>query len=226
MNSYLFISQLIRNEICFSPVILLEDPTEGQLKNYSFFDKVVFGGKYKIRAEKEREIIKSNIESEFQKYHVSCWTINQNEDYALWNIFTDKLTGIIIKSTEEKFLTSIEDSRNMLHEEVKYIPQNRRFTVESYSSVKERIFTKFDFYSYEKEYRFAYKIETVLNQNTNSMKYLSIPTDFSSLIINIVLSPFMSVMNKRYFRDTINILYPKLSSRIIDSSIKLKKNTI
>ena len=219
MNSYVFISQLIQKEIYFSPLIYLDDPTEGQLKNFSFFDKVIFGGKNKNQSEKERELIKNKIISEVHKYHVSCWTMDHIENYSLWSIYTDKLTGIMVTSTIEKFLTSVAYSDKILHNHIHYISNNN-----SYTDINERIFSKTAYYSYENEYRFAIKNGTVFNKKNELEKYLTVPIDFSSLIINIILSPFMSAANKTYFRDTLNRLCPELADRIIDSKIKLKKN--
>jgi len=224
MNSYVFISQLIQKEIYFSPLIYLDDPTEGQLKNFSFFDKVIFGGKNKNQSEKERELIKNKIISEVHKYHVSCWTMDHIENYSLWSIYTDKLTGIMVTSTIEKFLTSVAYSDKILHNHIHYISNNMIFTNNSYTDINERIFSKTAYYSYENEYRFAIKNGTVFNKKNELEKYLTVPIDFSSLIINIILSPFMSAANKTYFRDTLNRLCPELADRIIDSKIKLKKN--
>jgi len=223
MNSYAFISQLIQKEIYFSPLVYLDDPTEGQLKNFSFFDKIVFGGKNKNQSEKERELIKNEISSEVHKYHVSCWTVNPIEDYSLWSIYTDKLTGIIVTTTIEKFLSSVVSPDKIINNQIHYLPNNKRSTNNSYTDINDRIFSKTNYYSYEDEYRFAIKNDTVFNDKNELIKYVTIPTDFSRLVINIILSPFMSAANKTYFRDTINRLRPELSNRIIDSKIKLKK---
>lgn len=223
LNSHAFLSQLIRNEISLSPLNKLDDPTEGQLKSYSFFEKVVFGGRTKIKAEKERDLTIKEVNEDMLKYYVSCWTTQSTEDYALWNVFTDKLSGIIVISSIDRFLSSIADSNKIVHDKVKYVPRNRKTAVQSFTDIQERLFTKLDFYSYEHEYRFVIKDESELTNMQDYLKYLSIHADFSGLITKVVLSPFMSNMSKTYFRETINKLKPELTNRIVDSSIKLHR---
>lgn len=216
MNLFPFLCQVIKKGFSFSNLPNLEDLTEGRMKDISIFESVVFTGENKSQSEKEREKYLKATHKKMDKYYVSCWTQTEDENFALWKIFTNQVGGVAIKTTIEKFLQSITIPIEIEHKSVRYKPFYSRPFAQKLDSVDDCVFSKYGFYEYEKEYRFA------INLKKNSKPtYIYIPVDFSSMIDKLYLSPYMNESNRMLTEETLNTLDIELSNKLQKSKIQL-----
>jgi hypothetical protein len=221
MNLYPFICQIVRKEFSFTRLSKLEDSTEGFMKDISIYEKICFGGKNKIHFEKEREKSIISHKEEIENYFVSCWSKKEDEDYALWKVFTNQNGGVAIITTADKFINSFSVPINVQKKEVTYKSFSKRKFAQKINSIDDCIFNKYDFYRYEEEYRFAITSKNSSISFSNDSNYLSIPINFHAMIDKIYLSPFMNNVNKEYFTDTLKILDIELFNKIEHSKIPL-----
>jgi hypothetical protein len=221
MDLYPFLCQIIRKEFSFTPLVRLEDLTEGQMKDISIFNSIVFGGKSRILAEKEREKINTVFRNKIENYYVSCWSISPNESFALWKVFTSQTGGIAIKTTVDKFINSIVKPIDIANRAVTYKPSQNKSFAKTINNIEDCIFSKYDFYEYEQEYRFAIIMNHGSKSETMNNNYLNIPLDFTSMIDSIYLSPYMCNSNILFFKETLKLLDIVLFNKTQKSNIKL-----
>lgn len=216
MNLYPFLSQIVRGQFSFTNLKYLEDITEGRMKDIAIFEKIVFVDEDTNLTEKAKKKIISNSPRNQGKYYVSCWTQSIDENYALWKIFTNQIGGIAIRTTVERFIESFLDPIGIKHKPVHYKSNLSRKLALKTNSIDDCVFSKYDFYKYENEYRFA--ITKIKKSRSN---YLSIPTNFSSMIDRLYLSPYMSDSNIQFFKQTIKSIDSEIYNKIQKSSIRL-----
>lgn len=153
---------------------------------------------------------------------VNCWSISNQEDFALWKVYSNNNEyGVAIRTTVGKLKSCLQ------HSEPYSIP-TIRFNKVVYSdnlkdkSLKSVVCTKKPFYSYEKELRLWLSAIEKTDIISNG---LTVNLDINKMIEGIYISPFMpewfhlnfiSIVAK-YKRKTF------LHSKIIPSSIKEKK---
>jgi hypothetical protein len=218
MNPYTFISQLARNEITFVRISKMEDRTESYLKRISLYEKIIPGGRKKADFEKNRKLELHRIKEDASDYYISCWTIDDFENFALWKNYTNCFGGIVIKTTVDKFSRCIPESINLRKKAIKYYPRDKKSIAHNPFNIEERIFSKFSEYSFEKEYRFAIKNDPKLMKLEINSDYLNIPIDFNCLIENLYMSPFMSTFDKQLFEKTIDKININVANKIHPSS--------
>lgn len=217
-----FINQYINGTIGFTKLTTFQDYYEGRLKDISFFESLYFGGKSKRDSEKNRKDILEKFQKLIDNHFASCWTISQNEDFALWKSFSDKNGGVAIKTTISKFIESLPNSLILNHEEITYKPFYKRSFCRELFKIEDYIYTKYEFYSYEKEYRFVIKLDDIIPTYKVDPKHINIPIDYSLLIDNLYLSPYMSNENSDMFLKSFKSLNSSHKIKIQKSAIRIK----
>ena len=130
-----------------------------------------------------------------EKFCVSCWHINDDENDALWKIYTNKGQGIAIETTSEKLEKSLTYHNKITFDRVRYEDFNTAPIEKGHKNYSG--FIKRKAFSYEKEFRaVAFLDENYYNQGC------SIDTDLNTLIEKIHISPFMP----KYFLDSVRYL--------------------
>lgn len=183
---------------------LLEGVTpEFRLFNNSAFYYDLIQGKRKISLEDSPHLKKHANEFLMRMVGVNCWTINNKEDKYMWNNFSDKSTGVIVKSNVGRLKKAFENiSTPVYMGKVRYIKHR------SYSSCGpnpvEIAFLKDLSYEREKELRLMivdtdtekFKINTIedfLNIDIESLELLRskfVDCNLDYLIDEIIISPW------------------------------------
>ena len=153
---------------------------------------------------------------------VNCWSISNQEDFALWKVYSNNNEyGVAIKTTVGKLKSCLQ------HSEPYSIP-TIRFNKVIYSdnlkdmSLKSAVCTKKPFYSYEKELRLWLR---AIEETDIFSKGLTVNLNINQLIEGIYRSPFMP----EWFYSNFKRIVAKykgeafLQSKIVPSSIKEKK---
>jgi hypothetical protein len=197
----------------------MSDATEGSLKEVSLYDSIVFAGKNKKSSEMERNAINSKIDEAIKEYYISSWTISETEDCKFWKIFTLPFDGVALKTTTGRFKDCIPSYINLEERRIQYLPERKSRFSKNQFDVSNRIFTKYESYTFEDEYRFAFR--TNKNKlNDEIIKYNEIPIDYSSLLSAIYLPPMINPDDGKQFRNSIISLSPTLSKIIHPSILK------
>ena len=194
-----FISLLQRRALFFCRADKLEDKFEGAaaLKNYNV--KVnMYKSLRNLNIDITDEKIIENVESDllFAKRHksivsVSCWNKFSAESAALWKIYSDYNKGIMIKSSINQIIKSLEKQpQDIQLSEVRYINYEEDVMLEH---VNYPFFYKQKAYSYENEVRMLYQV-TGTGKNWDWAdeeveEGLFMNVDLDVLIDEIILSP-------------------------------------
>jgi hypothetical protein len=209
----LFLKMLERNVFSFSNVTTMSDATEGSLKEISLYDSIVFAGKNKKNSEIERIVLNSKIDDALKEYYISSWTISTSEKCKFWNIFTLPNDGVALKTTVGRLNNCISSNINMEERRIQYFPDRKSTFSKNQFDISNRIFTKYALYTFENEYRFAFR-SSKNKENGEIIKYNEIPINYSSLLSAIYLSPMINPDNRKQVRDSIISLSPTLSKKI------------
>lgn len=217
MNLYPFLSQLVRKQFSFTQLQYLEDLTEGRMKDIAIFEKIVFVEENQSKSEESKKKIISKSPRNKGKYYVSCWTQADEENYALWKIFTNQIGGVAIRTTVKKFMDCFPESLEIEPKPINYKSHSKRKLAPSTNNIDDCVFSKFDFYKYEGEFRFA-----ITRSKKSNSNYLNIPINFSSMIDRLYMSPYMNDSNIELFEKTIKVLDIEIFNKIQKSKIQLK----
>ncbi len=174
------------------------------------------------------------IESQIQLHQINslreltllnCWTINQNESYALWKIYlSGAKSGVAIRTTVGKLSRAIENGKEQFDEDI-FIAQ-----VNYTDFIKDRpdnrfnvITTKNKFYEYEKELR-LFIFHYHLSEGGEIPPYdvrigRRFRVDIEELIDEIYLSPFTGRWFDNTMIELIRQINPDLRKRIKNSEI-------
>ena len=173
-------------------------------------EKMLPAGQSPTEQDYERWKKSEDIRNSVGKIPASCFTLNENELYAMWKAFTTGYTGLRISSTIDKFIESIDTKGKfevyigaMHYEHIDIGCQN--FT--------NYIFAKNRCYEIEKEVR-AYFIPKKYYPSRPILKI-----DGRKLISEIRLSPFLPKGMKKFIIENLKNSYPELATRIRSSEI-------
>ncbi|TYP99221.1 hypothetical protein C7447_102543 [Tenacibaculum adriaticum] len=223
-----FLDLLMSQELFFSNAAKMSDKYEGLIpkRNQDYLLKSIKnGGLSREEAELERQARLREIHSLKELTLLNCWTINQNESYALWKIYLGGAkSGVAIRTTVSKLTRAIKKGNDPFKEDiflskVKYTdfikdePENR-FNV---------ITTKNKFYDYEKELR-LFIFHHPLSEGGIPTPYdisvgRRLKVDLNELIDEIYLSPFVGKWFDKSFIEILNKIHPSLSEKIKNSEI-------
>ncbi len=146
-----------------------------------------------------------------EKFVCNCWNCDQDENFALWNIYLGKSNkGICIVSSRDDFMNSIINKKeNIKGYFINYEKYGRALDE---ISPLDTVTTKYEWYSYENEFRFIKYLK-----KENSVKGIDIKIQPRKLIKEIILCPNMKAS---IIEEVHNLcLKYKISTSIIKSSI-------
>jgi len=224
LNPYILISQLIRKEFLFVRITRMEDKTESLLKQQSFYECIVPGGRNKKSFENERKATLAKIKATAEDHFISSWTYCEYENLMFWQNFTSKNGGVAIKSKTRKVFNNIPSSFKLIGRPIVYYPSlKRKFSLDPFS-VEDRIFSKYRDFDFEQEYRFAIYSPDLIFKDKSKNDFKTIEVDFNSIIDTIIISPLMKKSDSEFLLNTIKGIDKTLFDKIQFSSIKNLKN--
>lgn len=147
------------------------------------------------------------------KYFICCWHINNYESLAMWNLYANaSKCGVALKTTFGKLHRALDENIRLEIKPVKYID----FSTEQQNDF---IFHKHNAYSFEKELRICRKEDVAARFDLECgwlykprfEKGRYIKTDFSSLIDEVVVNPYV----KERYVDMVKKIVSKVSPEII-----------
>ncbi|MDY0779385.1 hypothetical protein [Tenacibaculum sp. IB213877] len=223
-----FLDLLTSQELFFSNAAKMSDKYEGLIpkRNQEYLLKAIKNnGLSREEAEQERQARLHRIHTLKELTLLNCWTMSQNESYALWKIYLGGAkAGVAIRTTVAKLTRAIKKGNDPFKEniylsKVKYTdfikeePENR-FNV---------ITTKNKFYDYEKELRLFIFHEPLAEGGIKTPYDLftgrGVKVDLSELIDEIYLSPFVGKWFDSTFIEVLDKVHPNLSEKIKNSEI-------
>lgn len=144
---------------------------------------------------------------------ISCWHLSEDEDMAMWKLYSKDKKGVAIKTDIQNFKDSfVNRDRKIFAGKIDYIDyENELFYEESeYNYTAMNGLTlymhKRKMFSYEKEYRAICR-----DSNGSNHEGINIKVDLSKLIQEIYLSPFSSETEF----DELNLRLKELNHNII-----------
>jgi len=202
----------------FKKISLFEDKAEGIPQYTEIIDSLKNSAKY-VSPEYSCER-KENILKTIGNYYASCWVMNDTESYLMWKNYTNYYEGILLFSTVEKLIDSLEiksfetEDRNILNWFFGEIDYGHKA---KYDSEHMRAFSKTKYFEAEKEFRLVLYRHPASNEEAVSSKLLN--TDF---IVNIICAPGAS----RHFYDLIRqIVIDHSIGPHIDKEPDIKQNS-
>lgn len=219
-----FVQLIYTKTLWFGRVDILSDQFEGELpdENSNEFmnrlatiDPSMSFNSMLDKTIKERQNIRK-----FKSFsYVNCWTIDDNESYALWKIYLDDgKQGVAIKSTIGRIRQAFSNSDyEAVIGKVNYS--------DSVKDVNQDLIigTKKPYYKYESEFRIMLLNQFKLENNNNGEEIhvpfniygINLNVDLSVLIDRIVISPF----SQDWFLGLVSdVVQDKESSLVIENS--------
>lgn len=200
MNFAKFYDLVIHKSLFFARLDRFPDNFEGTLHELTRKELYDYRKAFAYTSNKEAEDwTKSelaNIESYKAHILVNCWSLSEEENYALWKVYlSGSKEGVAIKSTIDRLNKALEENKD-------FTIYLGKVTYEPITREKLDVFTvstnKRAYYSYECEYRalITNAFELALNdqgKQTKLPKYeigAQVTVDLQTLIDNIYVSPF------------------------------------
>ncbi len=129
--------------------------------------------------------------------YISCWTCNEDEDYALWKIYSNYKLAVAIKTTVGKLVDSILDEKSIQRIGcVKYINHNSGYIFRG--NTYQLFFEKRKYFSFEHEIRV---LTELMFENYDELLKLPLGTSINikpEILINeIYLAPLADLSFKK-----------------------------
>jgi len=130
----------------------------------------------------------------FKSTLVNCWHQNEYESEAMWRLYSENNKGIVIQTTLQNLVESLDDERIFLSE-VKYINFNDEMLKPSDCVVNGHIspLLKRKSFEHENEVRLFFQPDrdlAILSADEYHYPYELIDVDLSKLISKIYISPY------------------------------------
>lgn len=145
-------------------------------------------------SQKYKDYLNSVLKEMADGFGILCWCISDVESHAMWKIFLSTAEGVAIKTDLDGIISSFPQG-NFLAGKVEYI--DRKITKISTENLLNSFFTKESHFIHENEFRIiTYNLKRQGEGhfgNSNISKNdvgIDIPVNVSSLIKEIVVSPF------------------------------------
>lgn len=191
MDLDFFLCMLKRKKLYVSKRRTFQDKDERQLPIKCLFPLHVANTKQADLKEKTEAIIENwRNYKETGNWHVSCWTLRNDENYLMWKSYTTKF-GVRIATTIDKLIDAITPNNyNILCGKLLY--NGFHATQE----LGELLFSKSGYYSNEEEVRFYFEPKsTSIADETLSDNSIEIPLKLNvgghHFLNEIILSPFI-----------------------------------
>lgn len=179
----------------------------------------VFEGKIPIRffhgwLKEHQDVYRRIHESLKDRTFINCWSLNDEESYAMWKIYASRNNGLCIQTTIDKLNKSF---KNVEHKpkiaKVKYIDfKSDRISLDNLNT--------YEFYSYKsKVYEYENEVRAILVLDEDN-ECKDLPIDLDELIDNVYVHPAAS----EWFVNLINGIFKTygLGKEVRHSSIKIQ----
>jgi hypothetical protein len=172
------------------------------------------------------------------QFFISCWHLNEIENYAMWKVYLSSNEGIAIKTTIKDLVNSITDPQGLFFDKVNYIDYNSetiKNLVEQYEQNGIQVLQlpclyKRKYFEYEMEFRIGKVLVATLD--TSNVKdslakliqtaptYEKFSLDLNKMNYSIYVSPFAGT----WFGSLVKNLMAKLNieKEIVVSNINEK----
>jgi hypothetical protein len=200
-----FMSLLETRSLFFCKADKFEDVFEGKIPTRFFYGW----------AKDYEELFKEIHEKLKERVFINCWSLNDEESYAMWKIYASKNDGVCVQTTIDRlqraFINPNEKPRIV---KVRYIDYKKdRINLEKFNT--------YEFYAYKsKVYEYEKEVRAILLSD-GSTECMNLFVDLEILIDNIYIHPaasewFVILINK--ILNTYNI-----NKEVLHSSIKIQK---
>lgn len=139
--------------------------------------------------------------------YASCWTMNETESMLMWQAYTMKGHGVLIESTIEDFVQSL----NLPDFSVMCAPIRYNNKVYQGMDYYEVLFTKTPYYKDEREFRFYFEPNNKGCFHINPEQMLK----------KVILNPFLNYQTCATINNIIVSRYPFLKNKVCNSKISL-----
>jgi hypothetical protein len=204
MNLAKFMSLLETKSLYFCKADKFEDVFEGKIP-IKFFHGWL----------KEHQDIYRTIHEKLKdRTFINCWSLNDEESYAMWKIYASRNNGLCIQTTIDKLNKSFNDiEKKPQIARVKYIDfKNDKILLDKLNT--------YEFYSYKsKVYEYENEVRAILILDKD-MECKDLPVDLDMLIDNVYVHPAAS----EWFINLINSIFKtyRLEKEVKHSSIKIQ----
>lgn len=222
-----YLDLLLRSALFFNRADKFEDPFEGKFNKLSreaVLEAAGDGGN--VMEEQRLEELLREVSEKRVTVTVNPWHENQDENYAMWNIYARGSYGLAIQSTYERLKQAFACSDKPVNigkviyynEQREHIPLNSSFSP---------LLWKRKIYQYEREVRCCTLISDTEDdhfnwQSQDEYSGVFVPVDLQVLIERIYISPY----SPGWFRDLIARVNEqfKIRSEIVHSAIFHSEN--
>ena len=173
-----FISILENRTLFFCPSNQLGDPLEGSLTMAQQFKRWSDEGSHTIEALEHSDAF---IESQRQRFFVSCWHLSKCESNAMWKIYSHLHKGVAIRSTVGRLKRSITGFSGTVY--IGSVDYSEKAA--NHKSMLSRLFLKRKSFAYEKEFRAG-----IVGKDIDGGVGLTATVDPNKLILSVELPPF------------------------------------
>ena len=229
LNLEKFLDIVINKELYFSNALLMSDKKDGIIPLSTQKLRIQYLVKKGMEPKAAQESVQNDLEFHNKlksKTFLSCWSINQEESYALWKIYPGVTkSGVAIKTTVSKLKKAVnnvskKEQRDINIAKVKY---SNHLDLGDFQFT-DALTTKSIFYSYEQELRLFISLfdgtihkSDYMNRLVNGIR---VKVDIDQLISEIYVSPFADTWFIDVFQETINRINKNLTERIKVSQIE------
>lgn len=147
------------------------------------------------------------------KLYASCWTLQEEEDFLMWNAYADKIFGVRLETTIQDFVESIDIQKSS------YMIYGSKMIYGKEKAIQnlfDALFYKTKFYENEKEFRF-YVLTS--NQKEYDTAFVRLNVNPKILIKGITFSPFIDDKVSNILIEMLMQKYDFLKGKIISSKI-------
>lgn len=193
INILKFLDLLIKKSLFFSNYKYFSDRYEKEFTN-----KYLQNFAVKART----SIVDDNMKGLINYYnnrYVNCWNISNSEEYLLWKSYCHNINhGVAIKSSVKRLTDSLDKfNKDIIFtcRKINYIPYSS--ISQDTMDVEYPIFTKYNFYSSENEFR----ISCIVDHCETNEKGVYVPIDLNILIDSIILN-----VHSNYYQTIVSII--------------------
>ena len=202
------------------------DIRETQLPIKAFFALYPIGGDCpcvmsedaKEKKRKEKEQLFADYK-EAKDWLTSCWTLYDNEDYFMWEVYAKKY-GVRIQTTIDKLVQALNTEEYEI-----YCGAMSYYGYVGNKDLRDAAFSKDPFYANEKEFRFYYlRDEEKIKEGEEKGRKFKLKTPPNKMIDRVSLSPYIFSAARKELSDMLQKKWKFSNTQIQMSKIMIKEN--
>lgn len=202
------------------------DKGESQLPLNAYFTLYPVGGErpymvseeIKDRNRKEKKQLFENYKGT-GNWLTSCWTLYDNEDYFMWEIYAKKY-GVRIQTTIDKLVQALNSEEYEI-----YCGAMSYHGYVGNNDLIDAAFSKDPFYVNEKEFRFYFlKDGEKIKEGEGEGRKFKLNTPPNTMIERVSLSPYIFPAGRKELSDMLQKKWEFSNNQIQTSKIMIKEN--